>query len=87
MKSRRKFSGAFKAKVALESLKEQSSHSELREKYQLGSSQIPKWKREFLEKSALVFELETPEKQAVKEVKKLYEKIGRLRGGTLCRIA
>ena len=78
MKSRRKFSGAFKAKVALEAIKEQSSLRELSEKYQLEASQISKWKREFLAKSALVFEMETPEKQTEKEVDKLYEKIGRL---------
>jgi transposase-like protein len=78
MKSRRKFTGAFKAKVALDAIKEQSSLSELSEKYGLEASQISKWKREFLAKSALVFGLETPEKQAEKETQKLYEKIGRL---------
>jgi transposase-like protein len=78
MKSRRKFTAKFKAQVALEAIKEQSSMSELGEKYQLESSQISKWKREFLEKSALVFDLETPEKQTEKETQKLYEKIGRL---------
>jgi hypothetical protein len=60
MKSRRKFTAKFKAQVALESIKEQSSPSELSEK------------------SALVFDLETPEKQTEKETQKLYGKIGRL---------
>jgi len=78
MKSRRKFTSAFKAKVAIEAIKEQSSLSELSEKFGLDSSQISKWKREFLEKSAMVFNLETPEKQTEKETQKLYEKIGRL---------
>jgi len=78
MRSRRKFSSAFKAKVALEAIKEQSSLSELSGKYQLESSQISKWKREFVSKSALVFDLETPERQSEKETQKLYEKIGRL---------
>jgi transposase-like protein len=78
MKSRRKFTGAFKAKVAIEAIKEQSSLSELSEKYQLEASQISKWKKEFLEKSAQVFDLETPQKTAEKETVKLYEKIGRL---------
>jgi transposase len=62
MKSRRKFGSAFKAKVTLESLREQSSLSELSEKYDLEISRISKWKREFIEKSSLVFDLETPKK-------------------------
>jgi len=78
MKSRRKFSSSFKAKVALEAIKEQLSLRELSEKHQLDVSQISKWKSEFLAKSALVFELETPEKQSENEINKLYEKIGRL---------
>jgi transposase-like protein len=78
MKSRRKFTGAFKAKVAIEAIKEQSSLSELSEKYQLEASQISKWKKEFLEKSAQVFDFETPQKTAEKQTVKLYEKIGRL---------
>jgi transposase-like protein len=78
MKSRRKFSSAFKAKVAIEAIREQSSLSELSEKYQLEGSQISKWKREFIEKSAMVFDLELPQKTSEKETQKLYEKIGRL---------
>lgn len=78
MKSRRKFTGAFKAKVALDAIREQSSLSELSTKYQLEASQISKWKKEFLDKSSLVFGLEMPEKQEEKETQKLYEKIGRL---------
>jgi transposase-like protein len=58
MTSRRKFTGAFKAKVALDAIKEQSSLSSLSEKYGLESSHISKWKREFLEKSAMVFDIE-----------------------------
>jgi transposase len=78
MKSRRKFNSAFKAKVAIEALREHSTLSEMSEKYELESSQISKWKREFLEKSALVFDLESPQKTSEKENQKLYEKIGRL---------
>ncbi|MDR1553126.1 MAG: transposase, partial [Prevotellaceae bacterium] len=49
MKSKRKFTSAFKAKVAIEALKEQSSLSELSSRYELEVSQISKWKKEFLE--------------------------------------
>ena len=78
MKSRRKFSSTFKAKVAIEAIREQSSLSELSEKFELEISQISKWKREFLEKSSMVFDLEKPQKTNEKETQKLYEKIGRL---------
>jgi transposase-like protein len=70
--------GYFKAKVAIEAIREQSSLSELSSRYELEASQISKWKREFLEKSALVFEIEEPHKISEKETQKLYEKIGRL---------
>jgi len=78
MKSRRKFTAAFKAQVAIEAIKEQKSLSELSSQYQLEASLISKWKREFLEKSAFVFNLEEPRKVSEKETEKLYEKIGRL---------
>lgn len=78
MKSRRKFSSVFKSKVALEAIREQSSLSELSEKYELEVSQISKWKREFMDKSSLVFDIEKPKKTTEKETQKLYEKIGRL---------
>jgi transposase len=64
--------------VAIEAIKEQSSLSELSSRYELESSQISKWKKEFLEKSSIVFDLATPQKTTEKETKKLYEQIGRL---------
>ncbi|MDR0704399.1 MAG: transposase [Planctomycetaceae bacterium] len=76
MKSKRKFTSAFKAKVAIEAVKEQSSLSELSSRYELEVSQISKWKKEFLEKSSMVFEVETPKKVTEKETKNLYEQIG-----------
>jgi transposase-like protein len=78
MKSRRKFSSAFKAKVALEAIRERESLSSLSSRYQLKSEQISKWKKEFLGKSELVFEQEFPEQRAEKEVQKLKEIIGDL---------
>jgi transposase-like protein len=66
------------AQVAIEAIKEQKSLSELSSQYKLEASLISKWKREFLEKSAFVFNLEEPRKESEKETEKLYEKIGRL---------
>jgi transposase-like protein len=78
MKNKRKFTFAFKAKVALEAIRERETLSVLGSKYELTQEQISKWKREFLEKSELVFTLEQPEIKVEKENQKLKEIIGDL---------
>jgi transposase-like protein len=78
MKSRRKFTPAFKARVSLEAVRERESLSALSSKYQLSQEQVSKWKREFLEKSEFVFTLEQPERKSEKEIQKLKEIIGDL---------
>ena len=78
MKSRRKFTAAFKAKVALEAIKERDSIRSLSSKYELTPEQISKWKREALEKFELVFTLEHPDQKNDKEIRKLKEIIGDL---------
>jgi transposase len=74
---RRKFSGAFKAKVAIEALKERDSLAELSKRYEVHPTVISKWKMEFLEKSAGVFDKKSDEESGV-DVEKLYAKIGHL---------
>jgi transposase-like protein len=78
MKSRRKFTGAFKAKVALEAIRERESLSALSSKFELSAEQISKWKHEFLEKPELVFSLEQPDGKLEKEIQKLKQIIGDL---------
>ena len=78
MKSRRKFTAAFKAKVALEAIKERESIRSLSSKYELTPEQISKWKHEFLSKSELIFTLEHPEEKSDKEIRRLKEIIGDL---------
>jgi len=78
MKSRRKFTSAFKTKVVLEAIRERESLSSLSSKYGFGQEQISRWKRSFLEKSELVFSLEEPDRKAEKEIQKLKEIIGDL---------
>jgi len=68
MKSRRKFTAAFKAKVALKAIRERESLSALGSRYELTQEQISKWKHEFLAKSELLFTLEQPERKAEKEI-------------------
>jgi len=78
MKSRRKFTSAFKAKVAIEAIRERESLSALSSKYELTQEQLSKWKREFLDKSELIFTLEQPDRKSEKEIQRLKEIIGDL---------
>lgn len=67
MATRRKFTSAFKTKVVLAALKEQSTMAELAQKYQVHPNQISQWKREFLERSGTVFEKEFKGKKSEAE--------------------
>ena len=80
-KSRRKFSADFKAKVALEAIRERHTVEELARKHELHPTQINTWKKEFLSKAVAVFEAANPEKDTEKEAEteKLYAKIGQLK--------
>ncbi|HDZ40858.1 MAG: transposase [Kosmotogaceae bacterium] len=74
---RRKFSSAFKARVAIEALKERETLAELSKRFEVHPNMIGKWKQEFLEKSSTVFEGKSEEKSEV-DADKLYSKIGQL---------
>jgi transposase-like protein len=76
--SRRKFSGSFKAQVAIEALKERDSLAELSKKFEVHPNMISKWKQEFLERAAEIFETKSPDKQAQVDIDRLYSKIGQL---------
>jgi len=60
---RRKFTSEFKAKVVLEAITERQSISELAEKFDIDSNQISEWKKKFLSKVHLIFDLEEPEEE------------------------
>jgi transposase len=80
-KIRRVHPAAFKAKVALEAIKEQKTIAELSSIYGVHSTQITKWKRQALDILSAGFS----EKQKQKEhddrslVQELYQQIGRLK--------
>jgi transposase-like protein len=77
-KTRRKFSGAFKAKVAIEALKERESLAELSKRFEVHPNIISKWKQEFLERSADVFDKKSKDADSEVDLDKLYAKIGQL---------
>lgn len=77
-KTRRKFTGAFKAKVAIEALKERESLAELSKHFEVHPNIISKWKREFLQNSSHVFDQQSKETEKEVDVEKLYAKIGQL---------
>jgi transposase len=56
MRTRRRFSAEFKAKVALEAIKGHKTVGELATKHELHPTQIAAWKREAIEKLAKVFD-------------------------------
>ena len=60
MRTRRRFSGEFKAKVALEAIRGHQTVAELVTKYEIHPTQIAAWKREAVEKLAKVFDESTP---------------------------
>lgn len=76
---RRKFSSAFKAKVALEAIKGKETLAELAHRFELHPNQISIWKQEFLEKSAKIFDDGKGLKTEEVNIDKLYATIGQLK--------
>jgi len=81
-RTRRNFNPDFKAKVAIEALKEQHTLSELASKYNLHPNQISDWKKQILASSASVFEgSRKPDEPSgsQQEMDDLYKAIGQLK--------
>lgn len=77
--TRRKFSPVFKAKVALEAVKNQQTLAELSRKFEVNAVMISKWKAEFLENMSAAFEKTgTPESESI-DTQELYAQIGQLK--------
>lgn len=78
--SRRKFTAAFKAQVAVEALKNQKTLAELSNQFEVSPVMISKWKSEFLENMSSVFEKDSSKKNEENiDVEKLYAQIGQLK--------
>ena len=80
MRTRRRFSAEFKAKVALEAIKAHQTVAELATKHELHPTQIAAWKREAVEKLARVFDEKGSARDQNRdaELTKLHAKIGQL---------
>lgn len=80
MKTRRRFTAEFKAKVALEAIRGERTISELATKHQLHPNQITQWKRQAIENLAKAFDDRASDTQVSRDVEltKLHAKIGQL---------
>ena len=77
-KNRRKFSSAFKAKVALEALKERESLADLATRFEVHPTMISKWKQEFIDLAEQVFDKKPIVVDPPQDIENLYSKIGKL---------
>jgi transposase len=63
--------------VTIEALKERYSLSDLAERFEIHPTQITKWKKDFLENAASVFDTGSKkEEEDIVDVDRLYSKIG-----------
>ena len=79
--TRRKFSAEFKAKVALEAIKNQKTMAQLSKQFNVNAITIAKWKAEALEHLPMAFKRGpvAGESESSIETEKLYAQIGQLK--------
>ena len=76
--TRSKHSPSFKAKVALVAVREQETVPQLSKRYGVHANQIYKWKSQFLEQAAAVFERNAAPVDSSSREEELLRKIGEL---------
>ena len=78
--SRRKHSPAFKAKVALEALKEEESTAEIASRFEVHPAQVRTWKRSLMEGASGIFGgVQGRQKDDESLIALLYQQIGQLK--------
>jgi transposase-like protein len=78
--TRRKFSADFKAKVALEAIKNQKTLAQLSQQFEVNPITISKWKAEFLENMAVIFERESSKAEdSTESMDRLFAQIGQMK--------
>ncbi|MGI4968910.1 MAG: transposase [Janthinobacterium lividum] len=77
-RTRRRFTAAFKAEVALAALTERHPLAELATRYQLSVEQISRWKTQLRQQAEQVFTEPSAPVAAGPDVEPLYAAIGRL---------
>jgi len=79
-RTRKHYSGEFKAKVSMEGILQTKTLSELSSEYGVHTSQILKWKKEFKENAGMVFEgdkdLKTKLQEKEERIEELYKQVG-----------
>ena len=79
MAKRRRFTAEFKAKVVLEALSGESSQAEVCRRHHLSEEQLSKWKHQFVENAASLFELRDKSSEDTAErIADLEQLVGRL---------
>ena len=77
-----KYDAAFKAKVAMEAMKEKETLAELSKRFNLSPSKITQWKEEFIKNAFQAFERPVDNKRELKKVKaeneRLLRKVGQM---------
>jgi len=78
MRTRRTFRPEFKVKVVLECISGEKSVSEACREYQLSPVLVSKWRTEFIENSAAVFEKKNKRTESQDQIADLERLVGRL---------
>ena len=78
--SKKTFTAAFKAKVAIEALKGNKTTNELASEFEVHPSQVKVWKQQLIEESQAVFNNKKDKKEeaSAQERDRLYAQVGRL---------